>query len=1167
MFTEKAQALVDRAKNYAGSRGGNLLTIAAFLPAVLENAEAIIILAEAVGCTPDRLREKGPSVTAPTDCPGRLPLSDTVREMLAVARELAREVPDRHHPGLMDVRHLIVALSLSREFSELVGSVPVARDDAVRMLEGWYHAEGEVLSIGDLMDRLSQMRAELLGKVFGQDHAVEAFLEGVFNAEIVASADSNRQTPRAVFVFAGPAGVGKTFLAQSAAVCLERPFKRFDMTAYADHQASNALVGWARSYQAAHPGILTDFVERNPNAVLLFDEIEKAHLNTVLLFLQILDAGVLEDKYHERNVSFQDTTLIFTTNAGRKLYDRPNESGVHAANAAFHRKTILDALENEKDPRTGDPCFPASICSRLATGYAVLFNHLRVNELQRVAQAELAHTTTLLERQYYKRVTVSDQIGMALVLREGARVDARMLRSQVQAFVKTEVFKFCQLFRADRLEEVLQRVDSIHFVMDPESLEPEVEVRGLFEPTARPRVLLVSDPALGELYRDCIPEADWWLASTAEDALQVLAHEEVDMALVDLWLGGAPGNLGVTSQQFDHVPLTHRGLDQGQETLRRIRERLPNLPVYLLSLAEGEEHGSPQGTIDDELFMACVRGGGARGMLVSRFVDRLVKDWREQCDRLKADLLATCRNLHRERAAERMGQERKVLIFDTEPRMDPEKRRITIRLRNFRLTRALAAADAGEVVEDVERPRTRFDDVVGADSAKEELQFFIDFLRNPRRFAVLGLKPPKGVLLYGPPGTGKTMLARAMAGESNVAFLPVSASSFVTIWQGSGPQNVRDLFARARRYAPSIVFIDEIDAIGKERAGLPGAGQAEEATLNALFVEMDGFTSPSPDRPVFVLAATNFEIGSEEQDPQRRRSRHLDPALARRFSRTIRMSLPERAARETYLSLRLRQQRSCSVSEEVIQLVAERSVGMSIANIESIIETAARNAVKQGTELTDRLLEEALEAVQFGDVRPRSGKQMWRTACHEAGHTLLYWASGWWPAYVTVVARGDHGGYMAPAAEDVERRAGLTREEILWKIRVSLGGRAAELLRLGPEEGMSTGASQDLQSATNWARAMICEYGMDSEFGLLVTPELMRYEGALSSPVLLKINEAAGRILAAQMQETQKVMEAHREHLDRLTAALLDKERLTGEDVKDLLPDNAAATGRGPIPK
>ena len=316
------------------------------------------------------------------------------------------------------------------------------------------------------MDRLRRLRSDLLTKVFGQDHAVHSFVEGLFNAEVVASADSDRKSPRALFVFAGPPGVGKTYLAELGAAALNRPFKRFDMSAFAGHEQHETLVGMPKSYRDAHGGTLTEFVEKNPNAVLLFDEIEKAHTTTIQLFLQVLDAGSLEDKYHERSVVFRDTTIIFTTNVGKKLYDQPNMSGVHCANAAFHRRTILDALENELNPGTGTPYFPAAICSRMATGYPLLFNHLGVNELECVARTELSRVAGLLERQYYKQVGFDDALALCLVLREGAKVDARTLRSQTETFVKTEIFKLLQLFETERLEDALRGVDRIGFTLD-----------------------------------------------------------------------------------------------------------------------------------------------------------------------------------------------------------------------------------------------------------------------------------------------------------------------------------------------------------------------------------------------------------------------------------------------------------------------------------------------------------------------------------------------------------------------------------------------------------------------------------------------------------------------------------------------------------------------------
>jgi ATP-dependent metalloprotease FtsH len=810
-----------------------------------------------------------------------------------------------------------------------------------------------------------------------------------------------------------------------------------------------------------------------------------------------------------------------------------------------------DALENETDSRTGRPFFPSSICSRMATGYPVLFNHLRVNELERVVQAELGRVAGLLERQYRKQVTFHELLPMCLVLREGARADARTLRSQAESFLKTELFKFCQLFNTDRLEEVWAKVDSLRLELSESIGSFQPEIRSLFEVTEKPRVMLVAGEDLTGLYRESVPDVAWRVATTAPDAMQVLADEEVDLVLLDLSLGSGIGSPSQTMQQFDHVPAGARGLDQGQEILRQIRERLPAMPVYLLALSESDDSDVGAG-MDDEMFLACAQAGGARGVITSRFIDGMVKVWPKHRDEFASCLLEITRKLHREQAAARLTQERKVLGFDTVPHVDSDRREISIRLRNLRLARAIAAADAGEILEEVERPRTRFDEVIGADTAKAELKFFIDFLKNPRRFSALGLKPPKGVLLHGPPGTGKTMLARAMAAESNVAFIPVSAANFVTIWQGSGPQNIRDLFARARRYAPAIVFIDEIDAVGKVRTG-GSNGQAEENTLNALLTEMDGFTGPSPDRPVFVLAATNFNVLSGDQETPDRQSRAIDPALVRRFSRAILVDLPDKAARQKYFMMRLATVKGLSIPDSVVELLAEKSTGMSIANLEQVIETAGRNALQKNKELTGDLLVEALDTAREGEAKEWSPEFLESTARHEAGHTILYWLSGWCSPEVSIVARADHGGGMRRCEEEMKRES-QTKEELLARIRTCLGGRAAELIYYGKEKGLTTGSSGDLEHATQLARQMICRYGMDDEFGLVSAPELFKYAEAVSSPLFQRVNEAAGKILKKEMENTLKLLEENRKHLDSVSRKLLEKNRLYRNDLQQLLP-------------
>jgi cell division protease FtsH len=1144
MFTDKAQALIDAAKDFACAENARELTVSFLLAATAKQPGALFLLGECLGLTTECVRAACPAYVRSEPCRGKLPLARSVHEVLTDAKELAEAVPDRAHPGLIDQRHLVCALANAKDVCATMNASPLPREKALSLLTDWLDREDISPRLEELTETLRRLRADLLSKVYGQDHAIHAFVEGLFNSEVTAVADSKRGPPRSLFVFTGPVGVGKTYLAELGAALLGRPCKRFDMSAYAGQEQNDGLIGMSKMWRGAHPGGLTEFVEKNPNAVLLFDEIEKAHISTIQLFLQVLDAGTLEDKFYERQVSFRDTTIIFTTNAGRKLYDRGSSMGVRSANAVFHRRTVLDALENETNPRTGQPLFPPAICSRMASGCPVLFNHLQVNDLIRVIQAELDRAGGLFDQQYGKQFHFEGAIPLCLALREGDRADARILRSQAELFVKGEVFKFCQLFKMERLPEALSQIDRVKFMLDEDPAKCEAEVRELFIPPQRPRILLIGDGDLTSLYREYISEVDWRTANTAEDALEILANQDIAFVLLDLWVGRDKWLGGATLEHFDNIPRSARSLEKGQELLRKVHERLPEVLVFLLSLSDDQTQSGGAGTIDEELFLACMRAGGAAGMVVSQFIDGMVKDWKEQRNQLVRRLLETAHRLHRERAAARLAQQRKVLTFETAPSLNAREREIVVRLRNLRVARAVAAADAGEILDDVERPRTRFDDVIGGSTAKEELQFFLDYLQNPRRFAALGLKPPKGVLLYGPSGTGKTMLARAMAGESNVAFIPVSATSFVTMWQGSGPKNVRELFERARRYAPAIVFIDEIDAIGKVRLGTPGAGHGEEMALNALLTELDGFAGVSQDRPVFVLAATNYNPKGNEPDSPEKNVRTLDPALVRRFSRTILVDLPETAARRQYLVLRLQDDRRGNVSSALIDLLAEKSAGMTLSDLETMIESAGRLALRNGSELNDEILSEALDTARDGEAKTWSPEFLQRTARHEAGHTLMYWLSGWLSPEVSIIARGDHGGGMRRCEEEIKREC-VTREEMLARIRVCLAGRAAEVLHYGNEGGLTTGVVGDLEQATALAQRMICQCGMDEEFGLLALPEQAGCD---------RVQEAAGKILKTQMVKTLKSLGDNRPLLDRIANALLAKNRLYRNDLAGLLP-------------
>ncbi|MDR1601555.1 MAG: AAA family ATPase [Tannerella sp.] len=1002
---------------------------------------------------------------------------------------------------------------------------PTPEKPATPQIEG-------VSFLPSLTGRIRRMRYALLDKIHGQDHAVHAFAEGIFNAEVLAAADEKRRRPRAIFVFAGPPGVGKTFLAEQAAEVLGTPFRRFDMSNFADHQAHSNLIGFNASYKDAKPGLLTGFVKKNPHSILLFDEIEKAHLNTIQLFLQILDAGILHDDFLDENISFRDTVIIFTTNAGRQFYEGDFRSGA----AGLSRQAILGALETDTHPQTGKPYFPAAICSRLATGYPMMFNHLQAHHLEKISSTEFQRLCALFEKQYGIRIEGGELLASVLLFAEGGQVDARTLCARTELFFKNELFKLFRLWDTG-LEQALERMQTIRFGVETDSLPDDV--KPLFSTPERPEILFFGDEACLEKLRDALPDVEIHHSTETDEALKLLSEKDIHLVLVELSgetrkkldplatvaePGVALPNPLATIGAFNYIPPGASSLKTSRNFFKTLRERLPDMPVYLL---ESDRFG-----IDEELLTAFVRAG-ARGKLALSEGDSGI---------IAEEIKNICAQACLQGAAAALAMQRKALSFETAPILSPDRTQAIIRLREFSLRRIVAADDSRDVLNEIEKPDARFDDVIGAADAKSELQYFINFLKDPKKTAASGYRLPKGVLLYGPPGTGKTMLARAMAGESDVAFIPAAASSFVTKWQGSGPEAVRNLFARARRYAPAIIFIDEIDAIGRTR-GAGHTGHGEEMALNALLTEMDGFTVDLK-RPVFVLAATNFDI-----EEGRRATGTIDPALARRFDRKILVDLPDRDDRARYLTLMLGK-RPNKVAESMIQRLAERSAGYSLAGLETVLELAFRMAAKKEQPLDDDTLEEAFELNRHGEKRDWGKDYLQRVARHEAGHACLCFLAGRTPAYLTIVARGSHGGYMEHAAdEDTPLK---TRDELLARIRTALGGRAAEIVYYGDDDGISSGASGDLQSATRIARAMICSYGMDDETG----PVFLSDDEATRGPLAGKIAERISAIIRRELALAIETLREQKPAIDRLVERLLEKNKLTKEEMEQLLMNN-----------
>ncbi|MCQ6276736.1 ATP-dependent zinc metalloprotease FtsH [Bacillus sp. V3B] len=462
-----------------------------------------------------------------------------------------------------------------------------------------------------------------------------------------------------------------------------------------------------------------------------------------------------------------------------------------------------------------------------------------------------------------------------------------------------------------------------------------------------------------------------------------------------------------------------------------------------------------------------------------------------------------------------------------------------------------------------DKKKVRFKDVAGADEEKQELVEVVDFLKDPRKFVELGARIPKGVLLVGPPGTGKTLLARATAGEAGVPFFSISGSDFVEMFVGVGASRVRDLFETAKKNAPCIIFIDEIDAVGRQRgAGLGGGHDEREQTLNQLLVEMDGFGG---NEGIIIIAATN-------------RADILDPALLRpgRFDRQITVDRPDLAGREAVLKVHARNK---PLDEHVnLKSIAQRTPGFSGADLENLLNEAALVAARRDKKKIDMLdIDEATDRVIAGPAKKSrviSKKERNIVAFHEAGHTVigLILDDAEIVQKVTIVPRGQAGGYAVMLPK--EDRYFMTKPELLDKITGLLGGRVSEEVVFGE---VSTGAHNDFQRATGIARRMVTEFGMSDKLGPLQFGQAQggqvflgrdfhndqNYSDAIAYEIDLEIQ----RIIKECYEKARNILTEHRDTLNVIANTLLEVETLDSEQIKHLadhgtLPERKIGTDK-----
>jgi len=954
----------------------------------------------------------------------------------------------------------------------------------------------ERIGFDELVKKTSHLYECLKRKIFGQDEAIRLFANGFFQSQIFNGEDEGRKGPSATFLFAGPPGVGKTFLASSVADILEMPYLRLDMSEFSKEDSVQRLMGVPKTYKAPKPGDLTEFVRVNPKSIILLDEIEKAHIDVIYQFLQVLDGGILTDECTMKPVNFKKVILIFTTNVGKKLYEDTSIKNL----SSTPRSVVMKEIEEEVDER-GRKAFPSAICSRFASGNVVMFNRLAAHNFIDIINKKFNEIAGLVKNTYGYEMQIDNRVAPLLLFSQSSRMDARNMSSQSTILIKNELHELGR--HALSRDNALNNLKKINMNVDLENESADIKRLFVNEETAQ--VLYIGDPA--EMKR--VPSSKKFkIVNTDKDhVLEDIAKKDISFVLINMKYDSSDNEKGYLS--LDDVK------NEAVVSFELVSKKIPNMPIYMAYKYELR-------TEDVDVFL-------------ERGVRAFIK-WNDDAE-LADELAQIADMVYMQARVDELSSRGRVLSYNTAQQLKGDEANI-----NFYDFKIEVAADAEEnklLLSDGERPEERFADVIGADLAKEELAKFVDYLKNPKKFLARSVKVPNGILLYGPPGTGKTMLARAMAGESDVAFIQTSATDFMNKWYGESEASVRKLFTVAKKFAPSVIFIDEIDAIGKKRTG-SGQSAASESVLNTLLTQMQGFKT-DPTRPVFVMAATNYGV-----DENSGIGEGLDPALLRRFDNQILVDLPEEKDREKYLNILLKKIKDKSVSPKTVHNVAQRTTGESLATIKNIVERALRKS--NGGELTDDILLNAYEEYMFGEKKEWSQDYYDSVAIHESGHAYISFLSGEKPSFVTIVSRGDFGGYMQH--QNPEKTPSYTKEDLIWHIRTALAGRAAEIVFFGEEKGINTGISGDIKSATGTAFRMLYSYAM-SENSMAYIPYDRLISSQMGDDAINKVNE----LLEQEMKNTIELITKGKKHVKKLADYLAKHNQATEEKICEVFKD------------
>lgn len=944
------------------------------------------------------------------------------------------------------------------------------------------------ISLGDMnkfqriVATTNKLTSALSSYVYDQTEAISDFTKIYFQSNIVTDRASDSKAPMASFAFVGPTGVGKSHFLNIVANTLHMTLVDYDF--------SKLHINLEKLMED-----ISKKIEENPRSIFCF----KNHDEISSFINKITDVINGDSQYGD----FSNSILVFETNrigslgasrAKLKLARTPKDDVVRAL--TMRNQEDLDYTK-------------LKLYDNIGSENIIVFNHLSFDALSQIAKAEIKKVGEKFTEQNGYEIEFDEDFITMLLFSQKDRVNGKNINEKISSFLRKELFEFGR--HITNAKNDLSNIEK--FVLKLQIPEIDEKVTPLFKNVNGNKILYIgyeSDLADIPFSKNTTVVR----VETASDAIYKLQAEEFSLALIN-------PNYKVEQTTIDFLSLDDRR-SEGIKAFYEVKSKLPNFSVYFLD--------NNDINVNEEI----------------AFVELGVDGFIELNDKVEfaEEIEETCNLLYSQHKLIDTAVNSRVLSFNTSQKIVDDGKTAEIIFYDFKLNLVLDPKMNDKMLSEDRIPKDRFKDVIGAEDAIEELKYFADRLKDPRKYLLKGQKAPKGIILYGPPGTGKTMLARAMAGECQIPFFAKNATEFAASYVGDSEKNIRELFQAARDVAPSIIFIDEVDTIAKPRTGSE-TGRHDEKMLNALLTEIDGF-DVDPLRPVFVIVATNFGVGSGN-DPKNRGK--LDDAFVRRFDNKIYVDLPKEHERAKFLRLLLSNY-NLDEFADAIDNFAKRSDGLSCAIIQVIINTAIRRAEQAGKKLSPADLVDSLDQYNLGDARKSSREYFHSVAIHESGHAYICHLSRKEPEFVTITSRGDYGGYMQSSVD--EENPSSNKEDYLWRIRCSLAGRISEIEFFGEEAGINSGYSGDIQNATTVALYMIGFFGMDEDIAYAL-PDNISMEAIISSPVAADIMKKVNECIKNEIETVKCLVHEGRDKIERLAAYLEQNNQATRKEIISIL--------------